>query len=169
MKTINNFINEKLKLNNQSKLSKTGLVDLYNNGNDIRYRNTTIMFDSPLEEINGFSKEDINVLLNTIEIILDHVNIPYINVVNASAFTIIISCYDNDYGDKHLTYIEKTEKSRIGGLIIPKSSVRMKKSLSGIGVEYVKHKNPNKPMNKFAIELQNFIQSKNKSFKWEEV
>jgi len=168
MKTIDNFINEKLKLSNQSKLSKTGLVNLYNNGNNIQYRNTTIMFDSPLEEISNFSKEDINVLLNTIEIILDHVSIPYINVVDASAFTIIISCYDNNYGDKHLTYIEKTKKSRIGYLIITKSSVRNKKSLSGKGVGYVNYNKSNKTMDKLAIELQNFIQSKNKSFKWKE-
>ena len=165
MKSIYNFINEKLILNNQSKLIDTSLVKLYNNGNDIKYKNTTIIFNSPLEEIDNFSKEDINVLLNTIEIILNNVSIPYIKVIESSRQKLIISCYNNYYGD-NINYDEKVSKSYVCGLAIDKSSIRTKKSLSGIGVKYVTSVfNSNDAKNKFAFELENFVQQKTKPFK----
>jgi len=171
MKSIINFINEKLILNNQSKLAETSLVNLYNNGNDIKYKNTTIIFDSPLKDIDNLSEEDRNVLLNTIEIILDNVNIPYIKVIESSKQKMIISCYNDHYGD-NINYDKKVAKSYVCGLAIDKSSIRMKKSLSGIGVKYITNNfnylDTNNPMNKFAIELEKFVQQKNKPFKWKE-
>jgi len=167
MEDLKIFISEKLTLNSQSQLSNQPKIEkLYLNSKDklsIKYNDVKIIFVGITYDSN-YSEETICTILKTIEIIINNVNFAGVMKILDSYTRVKISVYAKDYDSYH------QEDSFLGNILIDKKYIYNKKSLTGIGVAWVR-RSPIVYSHYGGIDgdymdiLDDFIQQGNKKFK----